>query len=229
MILTRFVVLSSIMLMTLSGCDQFTRQMDSDDTGIKEVGDSAQRVTINTFPILLTNVDQLRLRKYPDIKSEMLTTFDENTPVYFTGEQTDYEESIGSRKGPWKNVRTIDGEIQGWVFGAEHFVSEWLPQEELDSLHESGKDIRIINNLSRSEMDQLTGANFNQSTRGTRFSGYYEYNKGANPQIINGRMVLRAREFDTENKEVVYNECLVTFEKGMPVTELNCRVIKLPE
>lgn len=217
----RWLIFSFIYLTLICSCDQISLNPQGDghvETSI----DSTSMARQTTLPVLITNVDQLRLRRYPDIKSEMLTTFDENTPIYFTGEQTDYEETIGNRKGPWKKIRTIEGEFEGWVFGADFFVEEWLSKTKLDSLHDQGKDIRLVNNLSRSEMNQLSGANFDDALRGTRYSGYYEYDKTGSPQILNGYMVLRARQFDTEEKEVMYKKCTVIFKQGMASTELTC-------
>lgn len=219
----RLLFLLFVISLTLS-CDKLglSSKTSEDDTAVSVDSLDANKSHLNKMAVLLTNVDQLRLRRYPDTKSEALTTLDENSPLYFTGEVTDYEENIGGHKGRWKKVKTVDAEYEGWVYGANHFVSDWLDFDALDSLHNSGQDIRIISNLSRSEMGKLSGANFESSLRGTRFSGYYEYKKGNNPQIIDGAMVLRARQFNTDNKKVEYGKCTVNFKDGMPSTELTC-------
>ncbi|MDX1685294.1 MAG: SH3 domain-containing protein [Saprospiraceae bacterium] len=211
-------------LLVFAGCEQFTGGHRSEGNQITQ-DTIQQKPQLTSMTILLTNVDQLRLRRYPDLRSEMLTTFDENTPLYFTGEQTDYEETIGGRKGAWKRVKTTDGELEGWVFGADYFVSEWLDRSTLDSIHDSGRDIRIVANLSRSEMKQLTGANFASSQRGTRYSGYYEYSMSDDPQLLDGRLMVRARQFDTDSKDVIYKKCTLLFDQGMPESDLDCQAL----
>lgn len=172
--------------------------------------------------VLLTNVDQLRLRRYGDTKSEMLTTLDENSPLLYTGERTDYEETIGGHKGPWKKVKTMDGEFEGWVFGAEHFVSNWLSLDQINVLHEQGKRIELFNNLTKREMTELTGANFDETVRGTRFSGYYLYDADGPKDLINGTVKIRVRAFDSKNKSVSFISCEMKINEGMPTTGLVC-------
>jgi len=200
-------------------CNSF----QSDDQEAHEnTVESAEVQDLTKKGLLLTNVDQLRLRMYPDVKSKMLTTFDENTPLYYEAEQTDFVDKIGKHKGPWMKVSTVDGELNGWVYGAEHFVESWLTRTSLDSLHETGKDIRIFNNLNRSELSKLTGANFDGNVAGTRYSGYYEFSIGTDPQMINGKVRIRARVFDEEKREVQFIPCSLTVDEGMPTTQVTC-------
>lgn len=211
-----------VVVVVFSGCERLGLSgNDSDASGNGNQVQTTVSIT-NDYPIILTNVDQLRLRRYCDVKSEMLTTFDENTPLYFTGETTDFEETIGGSKGPWMRVKSTDGEMEGWVFGASKFVTTWLDEDKLADLHQSGKDVRVISNLSRSEMTKLTGANFDQSIRGTRYSGYYEFKKEGDPQLIDGSVILRARQFDSEAKKVEYLKCSFNVAQGMPRSEISC-------
>ena len=214
-ILMVVVVLSACERLGLTGGDEAVESQ-------MEQALSPEKQLVSDLPILLTNVDQLRLRRYCDVKSEMLTTFDENTPLYFTGETTDFEEKIGGSAGPWMRVRTTDNEMEGWVFGAPKFVTTWLESDKLSEIHEAGKDVRIISNLSRSEMAKLTGANFDEGIRGTRYSGYYEYDKEADPQLIDGAVILRARQFDSDAKKVEYLKCSFDVSEGMPSSEIVC-------
>jgi len=194
-------------------------EASSTETEIENKAEPTARVT---RAILLTNVDQLRLRKYGDRKSGMVTTFDENTPLYYTGESTDYEESIGGHKGPWMRVQSLDGDYEGWVFGANHFVEEWISKSQIDSLQTLGKDISIFSNLTKKEMSELTGANFDANVRGTRFSGFYQYNTDKDPSIIDGIVKLRARIFDEDQRDVSFIPCTLHIENGMPKTNLDC-------
>ena len=216
------IFLISTWTIVLSSCDGLR------PGSVEENGAGSADSTLSDTPkvtdkaVLLTNVDQLRLRKYCDLKSTMLTTFDENTPLYFLNEKTDFQDKIGKHKGPWLHVSSVDGSQKGWVFGAEFFVSWLIEEHELDSLNTINKDIRLFDNLNRGELSKLTGANWDSRVQGTRYSGYYEYNIGDDPQIINGRVEIRARVFDSETRKVQYIPCELKVVDGMPVTEVTC-------
>lgn len=199
-------------------------ETDGESAQVEAKNVTASSIDDVTFSILLTNVDQLRLRKYGDIKSGMVTTFDENTPLYYLNESTDYEEVIGSYKGNWMRVRTIDGKHEGWVFGASHFVEPWLSSSQIDSMRSAGIGIQIFSNLTKDEMSELTGANFDESVRGTRYSGYYQYDLKDSPDLLNGWIQIRARVFDTDSKEVSFIPCSLKVEAGMPATTLDCQI-----
>ena len=103
------LILLLLVTVIFSSCDKLGLGFTADSESTEVNVEAEQEFKLTSMAILLTNVDQLRLRRYPDVKSEMLTTFDENTPIYFTGEATDFEEVIGKEKGPWKRVITVDG------------------------------------------------------------------------------------------------------------------------
>ena len=217
-------LLFALLLFLLPSCDRLDLggNASADSATMADEDGQGDDLEKNRYPLILTNVDQLRLRRYCDVKSEMLTTFDENTPLHYLEEQTDFEETIGGSRGPWMKVRTMEGDLEGWVFGAPKFITTWLEKQALEDLHGGGKDVRLIANLSRSEMAKLTGANFDNAPRGTRYSGYYEYDLDGDPQLLNGDLVLRARQFDNTTKKVQYLKCTLDVEQGMPSTDVVC-------
>lgn len=199
------------------GNDQSTSQStdvsstDADNTQTKEA-----------FDVLLVNVDQLRLRRYGNVKSEMVTTLDENATLYFTGEQTDYHETIGGHTGPWKRVRTLDGSVEGWIFAADHFAETWLTKEDILSYRSQGMEVEVFSNLSTKELADLTGANFDSSPRGSRYTGYYTYPQGDVKKTIDGTVTMRARLFSTSSKEVKFVKCTLEVNDGMPTGSPEC-------
>ena len=210
-----------LLIFTSCGMDFGGGQGDvqSNDTTMTSTETSSEN---EVFEVLLVNVDQLRLRRYGDVKSEMLTTMDENAPLYFTGEQTDYEETIGGHKGPWKRVKTLDGSVEGWIFGADHFAEAWLTLEDILSQRAKGMEVEVFSNLSTKEVADLTGANFDSSPRGSRYTGYYTYKQGGDKKLIDGTIVMRARLFSTSSKEVKFVTCTLGMNEGMPNGTLQC-------
>lgn len=209
-----------LLLLAFQSCD-YIMQNESGKEDVSETIEPAEKKEFVWASLLITNVDQLRLRRYCDVKSEMLTTFDENALLLATGEQTDFEETISGSKGPWLKVKTVDEVHEGWVFGGEKFVSEWLSGSDKEEIERNGRSIMVISNASRTDMNAVTGANFDADQRGSRYSGYYEVSP-ASPEVIDGSVVVRARHFNSDSKKVEFAKCTFEVEKGMPSTEITC-------
>ena len=92
------------LILGFCSCDQIREQFSS---GKEEVQEEAVAVVDSGFmeSILLTRVDQLRMRHYPNVKSNIVTTMDDNMPIRYMGEETDFEESIGKFRGNWKGLK----------------------------------------------------------------------------------------------------------------------------
>ena len=71
-------------------------------------------------------------------------------------------------------------------------------------------------------MNEITGANWGKSVPGTRFSGYYTFDMKSSSATPNGKVIIRARIFDTEKKEVQFLPCSLIVENGMPMSEVIC-------
>lgn len=172
--------------------------------------------------ILLTRVDQLRIRNYPNIKSNIVTTLDDNMPVRYMGEETDFEETIGKVRGNWKRVKTLDGLHHGWVYSGPGFVEWMVTPLQRDSLTAAGKGLKVFGNLTKPEFAKLTGSSLSGQAVGTRYSGWYTFRLGEDPSVIDDEVRVVARKLDTENKKVVYMDCSLNVAKGMPQSELIC-------
>ena len=202
-------------------CEQIERRFGSAD-------DTAQQDTVVQVDsgfaeaLLLTRVDQLRMRRYPDIKSNVVTTLDDNMPVRYLDEETDYEESICGAKGTWKRVLTLDGNYEGWIYGAEGFVEWMLTPEARDSVLAAGKGIRAFGNLTKQEFATLSGSNLSGESVGARYSGWYPFVIGSDPNVIDATVRVVSKVLDTDSKKVVYSNCQLEVVKGMPKTELIC-------
>ena len=195
-------------------------QWSEGDVGRTELKDSTGQTTI--YPLYITNVDQLRMRNYPDTKSGILTTLDENSILYYLNEKTDYKESIGKHTGHWIKVKTPDDQYDGWVYGAPFFVQPFLSQKQIDSIENLKKGIVVFEHLGKTQMEDISGAQWDASVPGTRFSGYYTYSIIGKNRVLDGKMMIRARIFDLEKKEVYFVPCSLTIDQGMPMTEVNC-------
>ncbi len=173
-------------------------------------------------PLYITNIDQLRMRLYPDTKSRILTTFDENALLYYLDEQTDYTERIGKYKGPWLRVKSIDGVYEGWVYGAPHFVTVFLSSKQLDSLAQIGKGAQPFENIARKDMAEMTGMNWSNAIPGTRYSGYYTYNLETRPDLIDGKVIIRTKIIDHQTHKIRFIPCEIDFDKGMASSDVKC-------
>ena len=217
-----FGISCMIVLLSLTSCD-WVNETFSNSTDTPAV--SSSDTTHISYPdkaLLLTNVDQLRMRTYPDIKSGIITTLDENSILLFEEEQTDYEETIGSYKSAWLRVTTADHQLTGWVFGHTHFVESFLSMEEIQRLGKQGKRVQLFEHYGKRDMASLTGANWSSTVPGTRYSGYYLVNQSGDPSIIDGVVHMRARVFDNEAKKVLFIPCTLELDEGMPVTDVIC-------
>lgn len=85
------------------------------------------KIKVDTFEIvkevtaLYVNINKLKLRSSPNLKSEVLEELDLGTKVIFAGEVTDslYTINLGKREvsEPYVKIKTWKG-LEGWVFGA---------------------------------------------------------------------------------------------------------------
>lgn len=210
--------------MSVEGCSYFSgTEADKSNKDLdKNALQDSLAFLVASHPIYVTNIDQLRLRRYPDTKSKILTTFDENSLLYYMGEQTDYKEKISKYVGHWLKVKSIDGNHEGWVYGAEHFVTPFLKIEQLDSLKNAGKGIQPFQNLGRKDMTDLTGMNWSGTIPGTRYSGYFTFDRSSRPDLLDGRMIIRTKTIDRETHQIHFIPCYVDFEKGMASTDIIC-------
>lgn len=172
--------------------------------------------------VLLTRVDQLRMRRYPNVKSNILTTLDDNMPMRYMGEETDFSESIGKYKGNWKRVKTLDGAFEGWVYSAPGFVEWLITPFQRDSMNRENLGMKVFGNLTKSEFAKLTGSSLTGEPVGTRYSGWYNFPLGAAGEPIDGVVHVVSKQLDTESKKVVYSNCTLRLKNGMPETELTC-------
>ena len=71
--------------------------------------------------ILYVNINGLKLRSQPNLKSEVLDQLAENQEVIFMGEVTEERDTISLGEitviEPWVKIKTWKGK-EGWVFGA---------------------------------------------------------------------------------------------------------------
>lgn len=82
---------------------------------------------VDTFEIvkevtaLYVNINKLKLRSFPNLKSEVLEELELGSKVMFAGEVTDslYTFNLGKREvtEPYVKVKTWKG-LEGWVYGA---------------------------------------------------------------------------------------------------------------
>jgi hypothetical protein len=195
---TPFLTLLILALILIS-CDQIERRFGSG--GDKEQRDTLVQVDSGiTEALLLTRVDQLRMRRYPDIKSNVVTTLDDNMPVRYLDEETDYEESIGGSKGTWKRVVTLDGDYEGWIYGAKGFIEWMLTPETRDSILATGQGIRAFGNLTKQEFATLSGSSLSGESVGARYSGWYPFTIGSDPKVIDATIRVVSKVLDTESK-----------------------------
>ena len=100
-------------------------------------------------------------------------------------------------------------------------INEREFEGEKREIERKGKGIKVISNASRTDMNAVTGANFDADQRGSRYSGYYEVSP-TSPEVIDGSVVLRARHFNSDSKKVEFAKCTFEVEQGMPSTETTC-------
>ena len=214
-------ILIWVAITAMTGCRFFdSTPKDNIERQGKEQDSLLLKVRIK--PIYITNIDQLRLRRYPDTKSKILTTFDENALLYFLEEQTDYVEKIGKYKGPWLRVKSIDGAYEGWVYGAPHFVTPFLKKGQIDSLARIGKGVQPFENVARKDMADMTGMNWSNAIPGTRYSGYYTYNLKNRPDLIDGRVIIRTKIIDHDTHQIKFIPCHIDFKQGMAISDAQC-------
>ena len=91
-----------------------------------------------------------------------------------------------------------------------------------DSLTRAGKGLRVFGNLTKPEFAKITGSSLTGQPVGTRYSGWYPFELGADPDVIDDNVRIIAKQLDTENKKVLYLECSLDIVKGMPQSELIC-------
>lgn len=222
-ILIRSISLLAVMAFILLqvSCDQIKGRFTGGDQ--QEVVETPQAVDSGfQESIMLTRVDQLRIRNYPNIKSNIVTTLDDNMPVRYMGEETDFVETIGKVRGNWKRVKTLNGIHEGWVYSGPGFVEWMVTPLERDSLSQAGRGLKVFGNLTKPEFAKLTGSSLSGQPVGTRYSGWYTFQLGEDPAIINDKVRVIARKLDTKNKKVVYLDCSLDIAKGMPQSELQC-------
>lgn len=214
-----------VFLLLLQSCDLVKKQFGGDNEEMSQ--DSMPRIDSGFVEsILLTRIDQLRIRRYPNLKSNIVTTLDDNMPVRYMGEETDFAETIGKESGTWKRVRTLDDIHEGWVYSAPGFVEWMITPLQRDSLSQEGKGLMVFGNLTKPEFAKWTGSSLTGQAVGTRYSGWYTFLLGEEAKVINDEVRVVAKQLDTERKKVRYIHCTLDVANGMPQSELICPELK---
>lgn len=216
-----WVILFFAIIVVFFSCDAISDRFTGDSD--KAADPAPAKVDSGVMEsILLTRVDQLRMRKYPNIKSNILTTLDDNMPVRFMGEETDFVESIGSSRGTWKRVRTLDDRFEGWVYSGEGFVEWMLTPSQRDSISDLDKGLIVFGNLTKPEFADFSGSSLTGEAVGTRYTGWYTFDLSSGPKPIDYTIKVISRKLDVENKKVDYLHCQLVVTGGMPSTALTC-------
>ncbi len=96
--------------------DSESASSTSDSKPYSKVPDTAPTAPSNK---VVSWVDNLSIRKEPNLKSEVVTRVKENEELTLTGKKSDFKETIELRgksyTEPWLEVQTSDGKT-GWVF-----------------------------------------------------------------------------------------------------------------
>ncbi len=81
----------------------------------------AEAKEIPVLPVLaIVEVDQLRIRKFPDLSGGIIVELSEGDTLYYLNQRTLETTELVLRAqtvhAPWLKVRTTNG-LEGWVFG----------------------------------------------------------------------------------------------------------------
>lgn len=107
---------------------------------------------------MISWVDNLNVRKQPNVKSAVVAQVKENEPLTLTGEQTDFTETIRLRgisyTEPWVKIKTADHKL-GWVFrGAVKREGEEKGTEKILDMHSfNKKDLATWTKLFQHEQE----------------------------------------------------------------------------
>lgn len=116
----RNLIILLTFLLLISACKDTTLQEET-DSEIDTVTEKTVNEPVVELPkVLYTWVDQLRLRKTPNSKGQVLIKLIEGDSLKYLGEETveKYDVTLRGKKvnAPWIKVETFKG-VTGWVFG----------------------------------------------------------------------------------------------------------------
>lgn len=162
----------------------FACNNSSSDTNIEK------NVLKGELPILVSKVNELRLRSEPNKTSKVLYVVGEKEEVFFLNEKTDFKETIKMRgvnyTEPWLKVRTKDG-IEGWVFGGG------LQQNQMNIVGNEDVQKKKIKNMSAKELSKIL--NLEIDSEYPNYNGFYHYYLTANnAEILHGEFALEGEK-----------------------------------
>lgn len=151
-----------------------------------------------TVSFLICRGENIRMRKTPDLKGEVLDKLSRETVLQYLGENAPESEEVvlngHTFRSSWMKVKTLDSEVEGWVYGAmdrKHGLVDWLQRDsQIDQQSKGGRSLSIWNQEPQSkiiEAFELTGLNINGAKT---FSGYSYSHLVNNEKVPNGPFFL---------------------------------------
>ncbi len=134
-VLLILVFLLSVIMWSIARCSRQRRQLNEKETAAAVADTLAQADSTRATPAapappqpqviertrLYVTINNLKLRRAPSLKGEVITTLPLYEEVYFLDEVTEERDTINlgyeTAIEPWVKVRTRKGQ-EGWVYGA---------------------------------------------------------------------------------------------------------------
>lgn len=116
----RNLIILLTFLLAINACKDTTLQEETDSETDTVTEKIANEPVVELPKVLYTWVDQLRLRKTPNSKGQVLIKLSEGDSLKYLGEETveKYDVTLRGKKvnAPWIKVETFKG-VTGWIFG----------------------------------------------------------------------------------------------------------------
>gem|GEM_PF-5247070 len=158
-----------------------------------------EQIAPKTTPsFLICRGENVRLRKTPDLKGEVVTQLSRETVLEHNGvSEVEAEEVVlngHTFKSSWMKVKVIGSEIEGWVYGAmdrDAGIVDWLQRDsQIDNQSKEGRSLRIWANEPRAAIErafELEGLNYEEAVT---FSGYSYTHLVNDEKVPNGPFFL---------------------------------------